>query len=203
MALFVSVTGLCGVTDALTDTGGVKDPQDMSLDENLATPEVDDADKEQVRTHMLARAKELAAKKLKVEMLRRGEVFVVVLPSDELFLPNDTLLRTDAMPPALRHLAQFFKNNGEYKVIIVVHSDDTGSESYRYALTDSRVQSLYECLDRNFTHTGNLFGYGVGSDIPLEPNTTVAGRKANRRIEIYVVPLDIAKLKEQKTGKKR
>ena len=55
-------------------------------------------------------------------------------------------------------------------------------------MTDRRVQSLYEWFDANFTHTENLFGYGVGSDIPLKQNDTAAGRRANRRVEIYVIP---------------
>lgn len=164
------------------------DRYEVSLEDNLATPEVPAKRRESVREYMHSQAKKLAAKKLTVERLRRGEVFAVVIPAHELFLPNDTLLRTDSSVNKLSHLAPFFKNEGEYKVIVVVHSDDTGTEPYRYALTEKRVMSLYDWFDGHFPHTENLFGYGVGSDMPLKPNTTAAGRRANRRVEVYVVP---------------
>ena len=188
VTLLTGVITLLASPQAETDSVHATDPYEVSLEDNIATPEVPDRQKDAVRRHILARAKELGVKKLNVETLRRGEVFAVVIPSDELFLPNDTLLRTDRATAKLRYFAPFFKTHGEYKVIIVVHSDDTGSEEYRYAMTDRRVQSLYEWFDANFTHTENLFGYGVGSDIPLKQNDTAAGRRANRRVEIYVIP---------------
>lgn len=169
-----------------TDT--VSDPYEVSLERNLATPEVPDRLKGRVGDYMYSRAKELAAKKLRVERLRKGEAFVVVIPSEELFLPNDTLLRTDGAVSRLSLLAPFFSRKGEYKVIVVVHSDDTGSEEYRYGLTDKRVMSLYDWYDSRFANTGNLFGYGVGSDMPEADNRTMAGRRKNRRVEIYVLP---------------
>lgn len=181
---------LCAAAEGALAVDSVRhvDPNDLTLDQNIATPAVPAKQKEAVRRLMLSDAKQLAAKKLKVERLRKGEVFAVVIPADELFSPNDTLLRQDGTVARLRNLEPFFRTPGEYKVIIVVHSDDTGSEPYRYALTEKRVMSLFDWFDATFPHTEHLFGYGVGSDIPLLPNTTVNGRKANRRVEIYVIP---------------
>ncbi|MDE7154130.1 MAG: OmpA family protein [Muribaculaceae bacterium] len=187
MGCFLAATAVTPVeihhgADAATD------PYEVSLEKNLATPAVPDKLKAKVSDVMLESAKKLAAGKLRVERLRKGEAFVVVIPSDNLFLPNDTLLRTDGATKPLEMLAPFFNRAGEYKVIIVVHSDDTGSEEYRFALTDKRVMSLYDWFDNRFTNTGNLFGYGVGSDMPEADNSTMAGRRKNRRVEIYVLP---------------
>lgn len=164
-------------------------PNELTLDENIATPQVPEKRKELVKSFMRAKAKELAAKHLNVEMLRHGEVFAVVIPASDLFLPNDTLLRSDAAVKAkLNHLKPLFDTAGRYKMIIVAHSDDTGNEAYRLALTEKRVSALFDWFDSNFVNTESIYGYGAGSDIPLKSNATAAGRKANRRVEIYIVP---------------
>ena len=172
---------------------------DMDLDSNLETPAVGNGEKAAVKRYMNRLAKDFAAKKYIVDMLRDDEVMLITIPTDELFLPNDTTL----MPSAgneLKHFLPYFRTPGKFKVILAVHSDDTGSEPYLYSLTEKRVLALYDYFDAHAAQTENLMGYPLGPSEPLKPNTSIASRGANRRVEIFIVPGPVL-VSEAKSGR--
>ena len=75
-----------------------------------------------------------------------------------------------------------------YRVLMVMHTDNTGSTSYTDSLSLERVESIYEYLDDMGVDTRYLFPTGAGSTDPLVPNNTADGRARNRRLEIYLIP---------------
>ncbi|MCM1337598.1 MAG: OmpA family protein [Candidatus Amulumruptor caecigallinarius] len=161
---------------------------DMELEENLATPPVQPAEKEAVKRYMRALAQKLG-QKYKVELMRGGEVVVVTIPTDALFLPNDTLLSPDAAAQ-LRPLLPLFHTADMFKLVYAVHTDDTGSESYNDDLSSARSQSIYAWLmeDGHVNQDIFIINYEMGDSRPLAPNDTRARRAANRRLEIFLVP---------------
>ena len=79
------------------------------------------------------------------------------------------------------------KNPGFYKMLLVMHSDNTGSPTYTLNLTRQRVNAVYDWFDENGS-VDYVVPYALGETDPLVDNNSVENRKTNRRLEIYLVP---------------
>ena len=161
---------------------------DMEIEENLATPVIQKPEKAPIVKYMTALAHQLK-QRYKVETMRAGEVIVVTIPSDELFMPNDTLLSPYA-PTLLRPLLPLFRDPDLFKLVYAVHTDNTGSPTYIENLASARNQSIYAWLMDVAKVNPDLFiiNYDMGDSRPLVNNDTRAHRALNRRIEFFLVP---------------
>ena len=149
---------------------------DLTMEETLLLPQVPQKQKQYIKEYMLREARALQKLGYTVETMRQGEVVVATVPCGRLFLPNDTTL----MPSAgneLKHFLPYFRTPGKFKVILAVHSDDTGSEPYLYSLTEKRVLALYDYFDAHAAQTENLMGYPLG---PSEPRSQPQGGDFHR-----------------------
>lgn len=164
---------------------------DMDFEPNLASPEVPRA------SHLLVtRYVKKIANSIKdrytVDLMREGEVMVVTIPTDDLFLPNDTLLSNTA-PKILEGLNKIVQDPYMWKVVIAVHTDDTGSEYYREFLSRNRLNSVYDWLISQMD-SGDIpedlivIPFSMASSTPLNPNDTRERRAQNRRLEVYFIP---------------
>jgi outer membrane protein OmpA-like peptidoglycan-associated protein len=122
-----------------------------------------------------------------VEFTRNKEVLVVTIPADKLFAPNDTIISSEAIK-YLNPLKRYLKEPDMYRVLLVMHTDNTGSEKYRDMLTESRSSELFDWFDNQDLDTSYLFSYGMGDDQPLYENDSMTHRAANRRLEVYLMP---------------
>ena len=164
---------------------------DMDFAPNLATPVVGEKEKPAVKKAILAAANSLK-NKYTIDLVRNDEVFIVNIPTDNLFLPNDTLL-TDKADALLTPLLSPMKDPMAYKIVLAVHTDDTGSETYRENLSTARLNSVYDWF-MNKIDGGALsekiliIPFAMGGAMPLSPNTSRNNRKENRRLEVYFIP---------------
>jgi len=165
------------------------DLSELTLDETLMLPEVPAKQREYIADYMKREAQALHKLGYKVETTRKGEVVIATVPAHELFAPNDTALLPDAAE-RLKHFLPYFRTHGKFKVILAMHSDDTGSDQYLYRLTEQRIVSLYNYFDAHAAQTDMLQGYPMADSEPVKdtPNTSRKGRRTNRRLEIYIVP---------------
>lgn len=122
-----------------------------------------------------------------VEAFRNKEVLLVTIPAHLLFGPNMTELRSKA-GEYLAPIRRYLKNPDTYRVMLVMHTDNTGSESYREQLTADRVNAVFDWFEDSGSDTSYLFSYALGDDMPLKPNDSMDNRDKNRRLEIYLVP---------------
>ena len=177
----------------------VDDIYDMSLDENLMTPEIKNdkqADKIQEFQYNMAVAFKQA--NYDVEIMRDDEVIVVTIPASQLFDPNDTVLNKlgeEQLKPFLRLLT----NPGFYKMLLVMHSDNTGSSEYTLNLTRQRVNAIFDWFDDNGS-VDYVVPYALGETDPIVDNNSVENRKANRRLEIFLIP-EQTMLQQAKKGR--
>lgn len=164
------------------------DPHDYSLDENLLTPVVPQKLHETVTRHMNSTARKLAQRKLeKVETLRNGEVIVATIGTDGLFAPNDTLLRKEA-DELLRPYYNLLNMPGYYKIVMALHTDNTGSDQYTDYLSETRINEIYNLMAGHTDNEGQLIPYALGASDPLLPNDSQKNRATNRRLEIFIIP---------------
>lgn len=122
-----------------------------------------------------------------VENYRNKEVLLVTIPAENLFEPNATELSQQAWE-YLKPLKRYLKDEDMYRVLLVMHTDNTGSPAYRDALTQQRVDAVFDYFQQNGADTRYLFSYALGDDMPLKPNDSMANRAANRRLEVYLMP---------------
>ncbi|MCF0219951.1 MAG: OmpA family protein [Muribaculaceae bacterium] len=160
---------------------------DMDLDQNIETPKLQDAERKAVKKHMSRMANELAHARYVVDLDRDGEVVVVTIPTDDLFLPNDTLLSPKA-EVKLKPLLKYLSDPGLFKVVYTIHTDDTGSPDYLFDLSQQRVNSVYDWMLDFVSEDQVIIPYSMGDIDPVETNSTRVGRRANRRMEFYFIP---------------
>lgn len=173
------------------------DIYELSLDQNLATPEIKNKLKDAVQDFQYKQAVELIKQNYEVELTRDNEVIIVTIPAERLFASNDTVLAATG-PAALKPMLRYLKNPGFYKLLLVMHSDDTGSKAYTVRLTRSRVNAVYDWFDTN-GDVDYIVPYALGSNDPLNANDSMEKRRKNRRLEIYIVPNDVM-LEQAKRG---
>lgn len=130
----------------------------------------------------------------KVEAFRNKEVLLITIPAHLLFSPNETVLK-DGAQEYLVPIKRYLKEGDMFRVMLVMHTDNTGSEEYRDKVTMDRVNSVFDWFEESGVDTTYLFSYALGDEMPLKPNDSMENRKQNRRLEIYLVPG--AKLIEQ------
>ena len=139
------------------------------------------------KERQLAMARHLKQKGLKVETARDGMAVILTLGTDGMFLPNDTLLTAGGIRQ-VDQLDHYLKTPDFYKVLVVVHSDDTGSEAYLNALTASRAEEIVRHFASKGLATDAVIPYGFGVDEPLTDNYSRSSRAVNRRVEFYFIP---------------
>lgn len=164
------------------------DPMTASIEENIAFPAVEAKRSGAVAAaigHFIATLRHAG---YEVDAVRKGEVAMVTIRCAELFAPNSTELLTQASKK-LAPLLPYIMRSDNYKVIVAVHSDNTGDEMYADRLTSDRANAI----DEYYFHASGdketgIIPYGLGSDEPVAPNSGMANREKNRRVEIYFVP---------------
>jgi len=164
------------------------DPAELSFDENLEQPTVPKKTAQSIIKHMEQIRASLAKHGLQADSERSGEIVMVTIPVDRLFAPNSTVLLEDG-EKYLRPFCSLLKYPTMYKLIVAVHSDNTGEPAYLDNLTSLRASAIDEFLTRDSGTSGtSMVPYGLATDSPVADNNSIASRAANRRVEIYIVP---------------
>ena len=168
---------------------------DLTLAQNIATPSAPYNASNALIRHAQGLGNYFIRKGYKVRYPRKGEVAEIIIPSDLLFLPNTAELRPDASK-TLGLFKSLVERPQLYKLLVVAHTDNTGSPAYSDALTEDRAMAVFDFLVHLAPDiANNITPYGLGFDEPFDTgatvadsNASIAGRRANRRVEIYIVP---------------
>lgn len=164
-----------------------EDIYELSLDENLATPEIKNSKQaEKIQDFQYDMAVAFKRSNYEVEIMRDDEVIVITIPASQLFEPNDTALSTLGVAQ-LKPFLRMIKNPGFYKLLLVMHSDNTGSSEYTLNLSRQRVNAIFDWFDENGS-VDYVVPYALGETDPVVDNNSVENRKRNRRLEIFLVP---------------
>lgn len=125
-----------------------------------------------------------------VENIRNKEVLLITIPASDLFGPNSTTLLEDA-DKYLEPIKRYLKQPDVWRVMLLMHTDNTGSPGYRKKITEDRALTVTEWFENQpGLDTSYLFPYAMSDDQPLNgcPNNNMDNRAKNRRLEIYLVP---------------
>ncbi len=90
--------------------------------------------------------------------------------------------------PILNALAQLLADNPQIALVRVQgHADDTGDENWNQQLSERRSHAVRDMLIRSGVAPERLVVEGFGEDRPWEPDTSVAARNKNRRVEFLIL----------------
>ncbi len=104
-----------------------------------------------------------------------------VMNTDQLF-PTDS---ARISPSGRARLQDFFRNTKAISYIIVGHTDSRASDEYNLKLSLRRANSVAAVAASVGARIADVRGYG--ERMPKAPNTTAAGMRQNRRVEIICI----------------
>lgn len=161
---------------------------ELTLEENIKIPVPASSAVNNLKTALSQEVRRLSRiKHAQLSTPRKGEVIKVVIPMDQLFQPNDTLL-WDRAELILRPFVKYVENPDYYHILLAAYTDDTGSDAYTRRLSESRARAVAGWLQEHGGVSDYIVPYGMGNSNPIMPNTSDANRTENRRMEIYLIP---------------
>jgi len=130
-------------------------------------------------------AEELARQLPNATVERVGEGIGVTFDSGILFDVDASALRPEA-EDNLTELARSLEAYEDTRVLVVGHTDGTGSDAYNQGLSERRAQSARAWLLRQGVGPDRVEALGRGESEPVATDETAAGRQRNRRVEIAI-----------------
>ena len=125
-----------------------------------------------------------------VQMLRLGQTWTIVLPSDSVF-DNDTADIYDSYLPTLNTVADFLRTYNKIRVSVTSYTDFVANDvltkfgTVSDALTDAQSTEVVRYLTKRHINARLLYAVGGGSHDFIAWNGNEAGRRLNRRVEIH------------------
>lgn len=132
------------------------------------------------------------------EVIREGEGIIVKFDSGILFDVDKATLK-GAAKSNIESLATSLKNNPETNILIVGHTDATGTDAYNYTLSEKRAAAVKTYAESQGIAASRLTTEGRGETEPIADNTSDSGKAQNRRVEVVIVANESMKA-QAKTG---
>lgn len=123
-----------------------------------------------------------------VRVVREGDNIRLVMPSSITFGVDRHEVRPEFYG-TLESVALVLKEFNKTNIRIAGHTDSTGSDSHNQTLSERRAGSVGQFLISQGIAAGRVWTTGYGERYPVASNDTEAGRQANRRVELELVPV--------------
>lgn len=130
-------------------------------------------------------AEEMKRSMPNAQVERVGEGIKISFGSDILFDVDSYTLKEDTK----RQLIEFAQTLNKYEdtdIRIEGHADATGSDDHNLKLSRQRADAVGNFLEAQGVKTSRVDEIGYGEAQPIADNSTEAGRRKNRRVDIAV-----------------
>ena len=123
-----------------------------------------------------------------VDVNRKGDNITLNMPGNITFAFNSANLDPQFYP-VLNDVAGVLREYNQTVVEVAGHTDNIGSEEVNQRLSEQRAAAVAQYLAAQGVDQQRLITVGGGKRYPIASNDTEAGRAANRRVEITLVPV--------------
>ncbi len=123
-----------------------------------------------------------------VSVSRSGNNLVLNMPSDITFTTGSSSLNA-GFGRTLNAVAIVLSKYNRTLVDVTGHTDSVGARDYNFRLSDRRANAVASYLRGRGVVPQRLVVTGRGPDQPVASNNTANGRQQNRRVTIYLRPL--------------
>ncbi len=131
---------------------------------------------------------------------RVGEGIKITFSSGILFDVDKSDLKSQYRSE-LTELSKILNKYEDTNIMLVGHTDSTGSEEYNLELSKQRAGSVANYLATQNVNSARFTTDGLGESQPVATNDTEAGRAQNRRVEVAIWANDkVKKVAKEKTG---
>jgi outer membrane protein OmpA-like peptidoglycan-associated protein len=120
---------------------------------------------------------------LKVEKLEPGKTYRM----NDIRFPTNSSEIDEASKSVLMEFADYLKENTQYKVEILGHTDDVGGEQENLVLSTDRAFEVFGYLQDQGVDPQLISFKGYGESQPLVPNDSAEARAINRRTEFRII----------------
>jgi outer membrane protein OmpA-like peptidoglycan-associated protein len=140
-------------------------------------------------------SKRMEAQKQQMEQATQGTGVQVSQTADnrlKLEIPSDISFDTGRsdikgnFQPILQRFASTLQENPNTNVVIIGHTDSTGSDAINQPLSVDRASRTRDYLAGRGVNPNRITIEGRGSREPIASNADATGKARNRRVEIYV-----------------
>ncbi|KAF1696710.1 cell envelope biogenesis protein OmpA [Pseudoxanthomonas jiangsuensis] len=123
-----------------------------------------------------------------VDVSRQGDNITLNMPGNITFAFNSSNLAPEFYP-VLNNVAGVMKEYDQTVVEVAGHTDSVGSDEVNQRLSEQRANAVTQYLVAQGLNPQRFITVGAGKRHPIASNDTEAGRAANRRVEITLVPV--------------
>ena len=123
------------------------------------------------------------------EVIKSEEGIVVKFDSGILFDFDKTDVKQAARDD-IADLVTSLNNNPDTDILVIGHTDNTGTDQYNQGLSERRAKSVRDIAVANGLAGRRIKTEGKSFHEPIAENDTEAGRAQNRRVEIVIVAND-------------
>ena len=123
-----------------------------------------------------------------VNVTREGDNLVLDMPSEVTFGVDSANIDA-GFRNTLDQVASTLTQYEKTYVDVMGHTDSTGSDTYNQTLSERRASAVADYLSIRGVQSARLATRGYGESQPKASNLDAAGRSANRRVEIRLVPV--------------
>lgn len=124
-----------------------------------------------------------------VEVSRQGENLNINLPGGVTFATNSANIAPNFYY-SLNEIAKVLVQYPESRILVNGYTDSTGGDAHNQVLSEKRANSVANYLAAQGVAANRITAVGYGKANPIASNTTEAGKQANRRVEVKIVPLN-------------
>lgn len=83
---------------------------------------------------------------------------------------------------ALDKIVNFLRDNDDYQLIVIGHTDSSGSDSFNQTLSENRANAVKTYIASKGIKNSRIESMGKGESEPIANNSTAEGREKNRRV---------------------
>jgi outer membrane protein OmpA-like peptidoglycan-associated protein len=123
-----------------------------------------------------------------VQVTRDGDNLLLNMPSGVTFATNQSAIQPQ-FRTTLDQVAQTLASYEKTYIDVYGHTDSTGNDGINIPLSQNRARSVADYLATKGVQSARVATQGFGASQPVADNNTEAGKQANRRVEIKIVPV--------------
>lgn len=123
-----------------------------------------------------------------VSVTRVGQQIILNMPSNITFATDSATIQPQ-FNETLVSVGLVLRKFNKTLVDVYGYTDNTGSDSYNYDLSQKRAVAVATVLASQGVIQGRFHITGKGEEEPIASNATEAGRSQNRRVEIQLSPI--------------
>jgi outer membrane protein OmpA-like peptidoglycan-associated protein len=125
-----------------------------------------------------------------VSVTRDGNNITLNMPGNVTFETDSAALNADFFE-VLDSVAKVLDEFDQTVIEVAGYTDSTGTEAYNQRLSERRASAVARYLTSQGVLADRIIELGMGETHPIATNETAAGRQANRRVELTLVPLTL------------